>query len=251
MTGICAVIPARSGSKGVPGKNIRLLAGQPLMAWSIRAALMASAVQRVIVSTDSVEYAEIAHQFGAEAPFLRPEQSSTDTARDEAVVSHLVDWLKHERQTIPDYIVYLRPTTPLRLPDVIDDAVNALEMNDAATSLRSVHSMSESAYKTFEQRDGVLIPVGTDDSALDHTSGPRQGFPTTWIGNGYVDVFRSQRILDGKPLYGDCVAAFETDTAPEIDTEEDFDYLEYQVHQQERIYNTLFYNDKSEMKVVQ
>ena len=251
MTGICAVIPARSGSKGVPGKNIRLLAGQPLLAWSVRAALMASTIQRVIVSTDSVEYAEIARQFGAEAPFLRPEQSSNDTAGDEAVVSHFIEWLKQEQQSIPNYIVYLRPTTPLRLPNVIDDAVNALEKNNAATSLRSVHEMSESAYKTFERRDGVLIPVGTDDSALDRTSGPRQGFPTTWIGNGYVDVFRSQRILDAKPLYGDNVAAFETANAPEIDTEEDFDYLEYQVSQQGNVYNALFRNDKLNLKVVQ
>jgi CMP-N,N'-diacetyllegionaminic acid synthase len=249
MTKTVALIPARSGSKGVPDKNIRLLGGQPLLAWSVRAAVLATSVQRVIVSTDSPDYARIARTHGAQAPFLRPEDASSDHAGDEAVAAHLVKWLQDEGQALPDHIVYLRPTTPLRDPDVIDAAVKALENNAAATSLRSIHQMAESAYKTFELRNGILASVGTGDTALDAASGPRQGFPETWIGNGYVDVFRSQRLTDGVPLYGDQVMGFVTETAPEIDTEEDFDYLEYQASRHSNVYNTLFNNNISTLKV--
>jgi CMP-N,N'-diacetyllegionaminic acid synthase len=248
MAGICALIPARAGSKGVPDKNIRALAGEPLLAWSVRAAVLASSVRQVIVSTDSAEYAEVAQRYGANAPFLRSEEASNDQAGDEAVVAHLIDWFAQQSLEIPEFIVYLRPTTPLRSPDIIDEAVRALADNQAATSLRSVHRMAESAYKTFEQRDGVLLAIATGDPALDATSGPRQGFPDTWIGNGYVDVFRSQRLLEGKPLYGDRVMAFETGVAPEIDVEDDFDYLDYQVDRQRGIHNTLFNNKNFKLK---
>ena len=119
MTVIVALVPARAGSKGVPDKNIRALAGQPLLAWSVRAALRAKTVDWVIVSTDSAEYAEIARASGAEVPFLRSEQSSNDGAGDEAVVAHFLDWLGQGGEALPDYIVYLRPTTPLRSSAVI------------------------------------------------------------------------------------------------------------------------------------
>ena len=243
MTGICALIPARAGSKGVPDKNIRLLAGQPLLAWSVRAAVLASAAQRVIISTDSTRYADIARQHGAEVPFLRPEQAASDLAGDEDVVRHLLDYLSQSNEPVPDLIIYLRPTTPLRDPEVINKAVQVLTANPAATSLRSVHQMSESAYKSFECRDGQLFSVGSDSPALDAASGPRQGFPDTWVGNGYVDVFRSHRLLEGLPLYGDKVAAFETSVASEVDTEDDFAWLEYLAERHADVYNQLFNNN--------
>jgi CMP-N,N'-diacetyllegionaminic acid synthase len=249
MTVIVALVPARAGSKGVPDKNIRPLAGQPLLAWSVRAALRAGSVDRVIVSTDSIEYADIARDYGAEVPFLRSEQSSNDGAGDEAVVAHYLDWLGQAGEALPDYIVYLRPTTPLRSAAIINEAVKTLMADETATSLRSVHEMAESAYKTFEQRDGVLVTVGSGSTALDAASGPRQSFPKTWIGNGYVDVFRAQRLIDGLPLYGDHVRAFETAVAPEIDTVDDFDYLQYLADRDVELSNALFQNNISELKV--
>jgi CMP-N,N'-diacetyllegionaminic acid synthase len=249
MTTIVALVPARSGSKGVADKNIRPLAGQPLLAWSVRAALRAGSVDKVIVSTDSADYAEIARDYGAEAPFLRSEQSSNDGAGDEAVVAHYLDWLGQAGEALPDYIVYLRPTTPLRSAAIIEDAVKVLMADDTATSLRSVHEMAESAYKTFEQHDGVLVAVGSGSNALDAASGPRQAFPKTWVGNGYVDVFRPQRLVDGQPLYGDKVLAYETAVAPEIDTEDDFDYLQYLASRDVELSNALFQNNISKLKV--
>ena len=150
MADIVAVIPARAGSKGVIGKNIKLLAGHPLLAYSIAVARLARSIDRIIVSTDSEEYASIAREYGAEVPFLRPDDISGDTSTDYDFVRHLLDWMLCNEGSTPKYLVHLRPTTPLREENYIDAAVNLTRRTDSATALRSVHEMSESAYKAFE-----------------------------------------------------------------------------------------------------
>ena len=108
MSGTLALIPARSGSKGVPDKNIRPLGGWPLMAYSIKAGLLSKNIDRVIVSTDSEDYAAIAKKFGAEVPFLRPQGLSTDSSSDYEFVKHALDQLQLLGDKIPDYIVHCR-----------------------------------------------------------------------------------------------------------------------------------------------
>ena len=147
---IIAVIPARSGSKGVTNKNIRELAGRPLIGYSIMVAKMAKLIDRIIVSTDSEKYASLAIEYGAEVPFLRPSEYSGDKSTDYDFVKHLLDWLADNEDVLPDYIVHLRPTTPFRDPDVLDNAIRKFMNNTEATSLRSAHEMPESAYKQFE-----------------------------------------------------------------------------------------------------
>ena len=120
---IMAVVPARSGSKGVPNKNIRELSGKPLLAYSIVAAQKASLIDRIIVSTDSDEYAFLAKEYRAEIPFLRPSEYADDKSTDYDFVKHLLDWLADNENTLPEYIVHLRPTTPFRNPVVLDDAI--------------------------------------------------------------------------------------------------------------------------------
>ncbi len=234
------LVPARAGSKGVPNKNIRKLGGHALLAYSVRAGLLARSVDRVIVSTDSEEYAEIARSYGADTPFIRPAEHADDQAGDDAVVGHLMRWLAENGEAVPDLIAYLRPTAPLRDPGVVDAAVAELRGQSDATSLRSIHPMSETAYKTLEFEDGRLKPLGMVDGDLDTVSAPRQGFPVTYFGNGYVDVFRGSRPLDGKPLYGDQVAGFMTDPISDIDTVSDFEYLEYQIEKQPKFLELLF-----------
>ena len=124
MAKVVALIPARAGSKGVPNKNIRLLGGHPLLAWSIAACLKSSTIDRVIVSTDSTEYASLAIKLGAEAPFLRPVEISGDRSTDYDFIVHAMDWLAAEKGA-PEYLVHIRPTTPLRDQKMIDDAVAA------------------------------------------------------------------------------------------------------------------------------
>ena len=113
MSEVVALIPARAGSKGVPGKNIRLLGGYSLLAWSIAASLKTKSIDRVIVSTDSEEYATLARELGADVPFLRPAELSGDRSTDYDFVLHSLNWLR-ENSSEPDYIVHIRPTTPFR-----------------------------------------------------------------------------------------------------------------------------------------
>jgi N-acylneuraminate cytidylyltransferase len=123
---ILAIIGARSGSKSVPDKNIKSLAGKPLMAWIIEAARRSVHVNRVIVSTDSDQYADIARRFGAETPFLRPAAIAGDKATDFEYVSHALAWLKEHEGYVPDVVVRLMPTTPLQSTADIDGCIEQL-----------------------------------------------------------------------------------------------------------------------------
>src|SRR5438445_794845 len=109
---IVGIIPARGGSKGVPGKNIRLLAGYPLISYSIVAGRLASAIDQVIVSTDSEEIAEVSRRYEADVPFMRPREFASDSSPDRDFVLHALGWFSTHGIPLPDYLVHLRPTTP-------------------------------------------------------------------------------------------------------------------------------------------
>ena len=240
MSKVIALIPARSGSKGVPNKNTRLLGGHPLIAWSIMAAKKARSVDRVIVSTDSYEYAQLAIQLGAEAPFLRPAEISGDRSTDFDFIAHALDWFA-DNGGEPEYIVHIRPTTPFRDPAQIDAAVSLFQNSKIATALRSAHEMSESAYKTFEiAPDGQFKRLGADGTALDAANNARQQFPATYQANGYVDVLSTRFIRDNGLIHGDWVLPFITPTVVEVDTEDDFALLEYQLARTPNISTQLF-----------
>ena len=240
MAKVVALIPARAGSKGVPNKNIRLLGGHSLLAWSITACLKSATIDRVIVSTDSAEYASLAIKLGAEAPFLRPVEISGDRSADYDFIVHAMDWLKAEKGE-PEYLVHIRPTTPLRDPKMIDDAVAAFMAAPDATALRSVHEMSESAYKTFEiATGGQLKRLGAVNTELDSANNARQQFPSTYQANGYVDVLSTAFIRKAKLIHGDHVIPFITPAVVEVDTEDDFAHLEFQLTQMPSILQKLF-----------
>jgi len=240
MINVVALIPARSGSKGVPNKNVRLLGGRSLLAWSIAACLKSQTIDRVIVSTDSPEYAELARSLGAEAPFLRPAEISGDRSTDYDFVVHALDWLRAEDGE-PEYLVHIRPTTPLRDPQLIDAAVLAFKGVTKGTAMRSVHEMPESAYKTFEiASGGQLKRLGSQDTALDSANNARQQFPSTYQANGYVDVLSSAFVRESGLLHGHHVIPYVTPLVVEVDTEDDFAYLEFQLTQFPLITHKLF-----------
>ena len=239
---IIAVIPARSGSKGVPNKNIRELSGKPLLAYSIVAAQKASLIDRIIVSTDSDEYAFLAKEYRAEIPFLRPSEYADDKSTDYDFVKHLLDWLADNENTLPEYIVHLRPTTPFRNPDVLDDAIKKFIINEKATSLRSAHKMTETAYKQFELDDKYFKTICTGNFDLDDANNSRQSFPATYAPNGYVDILKTSHILSKNLLHGKRVMGYITDSTIEVDTEEDFEFLEWQVNKNNKLVKTLFNN---------
>lgn len=222
MKGVIALIGARAGSKAVPNKNVRPLGGHPLLEWSIAACRKAATIDRVIVSTDSQEYSDLATRMGAEAPFLRPAEISGDRATDYEFIAHALDWLK-ANDVEPAYVVHIRATTPLRDPKLVDDGVQAFQRARQATALRSVHQMSESAYKCFEiAPGGQLKRVASDSTALDAANNARQQFPSTYFANGYVDVLSTAFIRKAGLIHGDHVMPFVTPPVIEIDTQDDF-----------------------------
>ena len=237
---IIAVIPARSGSKGLPNKNIKELAGKPLIAYSIMAAQKTKLIDRIIVSTDSEEYASLAIKYKAEVPFLRPAELAGDSSTDYDFVKHLLDWLADNEDILPDYFVHLRPTTPFRDPDVLDSAIEKFMNNAEATSLRSAHEMPETAYKQFELEGEYFKTICTGSFDLDDANNSRQSFPETYAPNGYVDILKTSHILSKKLLHGKRVMGYITDYTIEVDTEEDFEFLEWQINNNNKLVKTLF-----------
>ena len=224
---IIAIIPARGGSKGVPGKNIKKLEGYPLIAYSIVACRLAKNIDRVIVSTDSTEIAEIAESFGAEVPFMRPAELAQDNSSDLEFIEHAINWFENNDGMTPEYLVHIRPTTPLREPELIDSAILKIIENPDATSLRSVHEVRESPYKLLGINNDFLEGLFPDDPRPEYYNLPRQNFPPVYQPNGYVDIIKSETVLKSKTLHGPKILSFLTQDVGEIDTIDDFNYIEY------------------------
>jgi len=234
------LIPARSGSRAVPDKNIKLLGGKPLIAYTIRAAKLAVGVDRVVVSTDSEKYAAIAREYGAETPFLRPAEFAGDNNGDYDVVKHLLDWMQQKERNCPELVVYLRPTTPFRDPVYIGQALGRIRADATATALRAAHEMDQSSYKTHEIDGGYLKCICSGSFDVDAANQPRQSYPPTYDPNGYVDVFRTSFMLRTGKLLGNRVIALVTPPTPEVDTVEDFEYLQYCVAKRPTLATSLF-----------
>lgn len=226
---IFAIIPARGGSKGVPRKNVKLLAGYPLIAYSIAAAKMCKSISRVIVSTDSAEIAEISQKFGAEVPFIRPAELSTDSSPDIEFVLHAAKWFEENEGGIPEYFVHLRPTTPLRDPGIMEEAIAMIIGQPQSTSLRSAHEASESPFKWFSMdKDGYFTSI-TPQYSNEDLNRPRQQFPKVYIPDGYVDIVKPSLVKKSGVLHGDRMAGFISPFCQEVDVPEDFDRLEYEI----------------------
>lgn len=224
-----AIIPARGGSKGIPKKNLHLIHGYPLISFSIVAAKLSKFIERVVVSTDSPEIADTAIKFGADVPFLRPSQFAQDSSPDRDFVIHAIEWFEQNEGFAPALFVHLRPTTPLRDPELIDIAIKKIEKNPAATSLRSAHLCSESPFKWFLLRDDDFFKgLNTDD--MDSLNGPRQMFPQVYIPNGYVDILKTDYIKKTKNIHGNKVLSFITPWCVELDSTQDIQQLEFELN---------------------
>jgi len=177
---LLGLIPARSGSKGVPGKNVRALGGKPLIAHTIEASRQ-SRIDRVILSTDSADYADVAKRFGAEAPFLRPASLAEDTVPAIRVVQHCLDWLAREDGWVPDAVFYLQPTSPFRTASHLDAALDRL--TGAVDSVMSVAPVTEHPLYAFRPKaDGRMAPW------IDAATRPerRQDLPPAYAANDAI-----------------------------------------------------------------
>lgn len=221
-----ALIPARGGSKSVPKKNIRLFMGHPLIAYSIAAASLAGNVDRVVVSTDSEEIAEISRRYGAEVPFLRPSEYAQDDSPDIDFVKHAIQWLYEHEKRIPEYIAHIRVTTPIRNYRVIDEGIKQIKENKEASSLRSGYICAHPPYKWLQfAGSGYMKPL-MPGITCDEANTVRQGFPRVLVPNSYVDVLKADYIIQNDLIHGDRMIGFITDEVPDIDTEEDLYKLE-------------------------
>lgn len=232
-----AIIPARGGSKSIPKKNIADLNGFPMLAYTIAVAHLSKSIDRIIVSTDDEEIAEVAKRYGAGVPFLRPAEFSTDKAGDKEVLLHAVNWLKQYEKIEPAFLMYLRPTTPLRDPQLIDLASERIQKSSLATSLRSAHETAESAYKYFKVEDEFFSGLFPDYPIPNYFDLPRQLLPLTYHPNGYVDIVLIKTLLNSGGAFGDHIFAFVTPPVIEIDRIEELQMLRYHI---ERNSNPLY-----------
>jgi N-acylneuraminate cytidylyltransferase len=225
---ILALIPARGGSKGVPRKNVMLIAGRPLIAYSILQAKTSNRINRIIVSTDDDEIAKVAQDWGAEVPFMRPSKYAHDFSPDIDVFRHALSWLKSHEDYEPDLIAHLRPTGPIRRVELIDWAIDLLADHPEADAVRSVSLALQTPYKMWRiTPDGYLNPALCLEGISDCQSMPRQQLPLVYWQNGYVDVIRPRAILEKNSMWGDRALPFIVDeTLFELDYPENIPAIE-------------------------
>tara|TARA_A100001011_G_C14296873_1_gene838839 strand:- start:1133 stop:1813 length:681 start_codon:yes stop_codon:yes gene_type:complete len=219
---VIAIIPARSGSKGLKNKNIKIFKKKPLIYWSIKSCIESKMIKKIYVSTDSKKYAKISINCGADEIIMRPKKISQDKSTD-------YEFIKHAMKNINinyDIIAHIRPTTPLRKKGIIDLVIKKF-IKSKNDSLRTVNKMPETAYKTFEIKNNLLKGICNSSKTLDDLNAPRQLFKKTYSANGVVDLYRKDFILKNKKLFGKKSMAFLTAFTNEIDTLDQFKYLEF------------------------
>jgi CMP-N-acetylneuraminic acid synthetase len=221
---VLALIPARGGSKSIPRKNIRPLAGYPLIAYSIAAGLAANTVTRILVSTDDPEIAEIARRYGAETPFLRPPELAQDTTPDLPVFQHALHWLDENEGWQPEIIVQLRPTSPFRRVVHIDQAVYRLIERPEADAVRTVCVPFQNPFKMWRiQTDGFMQPL-VDLGVPEPYNMPRQALPDVFWQTGYVDAAWSDTLMHKNSMTGEHILPLVIDPSEWIDIDSPDDW---------------------------
>jgi len=205
---VMALIPARGGSKSVPRKNLLPVAGKPLIAYSIMHAQACPLITRVVVSTDDDEIAEVARAYGAEVPFKRPAEAASDTATDFQVFHHALSWLAEHEAYVPELVVHLRPTGPVREAALVERAVQLMLANPEADALRSVGTAEQTPYKMWRIEDSFLRPLLEPPGYPEAHSMPRQKLPVAYWQNGYVDIVRPRTIIELESMTGAVVLPF-------------------------------------------
>ena len=209
---ILALIPARGGSKSIPRKNLRLVAGKSLIAHSIEHARGSHVITRVMVSTEDPEIAQVAKQWRAEVPFFRPVELAADETPDLPVFQHALNWLHQHERYVPDVVVHLRPTAPIRRVETIDRAIRTFLAHPDADSLRSVSLASQNPYKMWViASDGYLEPVVRLADGRESWNQPRQSLPRAYWQNSYLDLTRPTVILRVGSMTGRHILPFVVD----------------------------------------
>ena len=216
---IIAIIPARGGSKRLPGKNVKLLADKPLIAWTIKAALESKVFDHVFVSTDSDEIAKVAKTFGAEVPFLRPAEIATDTATTNDVVTHLVEWFEKEYNKEVTTVAILQPTSPLRNAQHIQEAFQVMKDKQA----KAVVSVCELEHPI--QFCNTLGLDGSMDGFIDPQNMKRtQDIEPYYRLNGAIYLLSREYVNRLSGLYSEGTYSYLMSNESSIDIDVDLDF---------------------------
>ena len=219
---VLAVIPARSGSKGLPGKNIIELCGKPLIAWTIERAKQSAFIDEIIVSTDSKEIAEIAIRFGANCPFIRPEQLATDFATSYSVVEHCLNFCENIQGRSFQYVVLLEPTSPLREFSDIDDAIALLDSPVADfNAVISVGEITEHPAIVKRISDGYVSAFCPEMMAATR----RQDLEPAYFPFGAVYAIKTESLLDFKSFYPEKCGAILLKSFQCLEIDDEFDLM--------------------------
>lgn len=217
-----AIIPARGGSKGLPGKNIKEMCGKPLIAYTIEAALKSKNIDHVILSTDDEEIAVVAKKYGAEVPFMRPAELASDTAMAVDNYIYTIDRLESDWSTKIDSFVVLQPTSPLRISEDIDKAIEMFIDKKADSVISYTPEAHPVHWHKYINENNEFTDI------FDTTIANRQDLKTSYYPNGAVYVFRSsmikERIYYTDKSYGYIMPR---SRSVDIDFQEDFDYVEF------------------------
>lgn len=222
-----AIIPARGGSKGLPGKNIKPLNGKPLIAYTIECALKSKRISHVVVSTDSNEIAEIALKYGAEVPFLRPDYLATDEAKAIDNYIYTIHRLSETYNEDIDSIIVLQPTSPLRLTEDIDRAIMMFQEKQADSVISYTQEAHPIFWHKYIDEEGRLINIFDDDTLAN-----RQALHKTYYPNGAIYVFKKS-IIERGVYYTENTFAYimPRNRSIDIDYIEDFQYAEFLLSQ--------------------
>lgn len=221
---VLAVIPARGGSKGIPRKNIKILGGKPLIAWTIEAALKASSINRLIVSTEDEEIAAVAKQFGAEVPFLRPLALAQDDTPGIAPVLHAIEQLRDY-----DWVLLLQPTSPLRSVEDIEGIIRFCR-DEAAPSAVSVTQVSKHPFWMYQRDDqNRLQPLIPNRPEITR----RQDLPSVYVLNGAMYLARTDWLIQNQGFIGPETLGYPIPEvrSVDLDTPQDWRWVEFLIEQ--------------------
>lgn len=232
-TNILGVITARGGSKGIPGKNIKILGGKPLIVWTIDAAKKSKLIIHLIVSTDDKKIAEVAKKYGANVPFIRPAELAQDNTPHLPVMRHAIKFMEDKLGIIFDYAVILQPTSPFRTPEDIDKTLQKL-IETGADSAVSLVEFEKSAHPMKAKKlegDRVLAYCMEEPEGI-----RRQDIPIAYKRSGDVYAMRRDLIMKNNRLYGDYVVGYIVPKERAVDLDEPFDWirLEYMLKDLEK-----------------
>jgi len=223
---ILCLILARGGSVRIPKKNIKRLGRYPLIYYTIQAAKKSKYINRIIVSTDNKEIAQVAKKYGAEVPFYRPKEISKEDSTELQAFEHALGWLQENEGYVPDLIVKLFPTTPFRTTESIDKAVELMLANPDADSVRSVTRCSEHPYKMWTVEGNRLRSfVPLEQKPREAHTLSYQVLPTVYIQNACIDVTKPSNIWEKKSITGAHIIPFVMDEIESIDINTPLDFL--------------------------